>query len=103
MRNATAHGAVCPQVDLLNSVYIPGSEDCLFLNVYTPTLTPESPLPVMFFIHGGSFKFGSGNVDVYGADFLVAKEVVLVTMNYRLDVLGFLCTGTLEVPGNAAM
>ncbi|KAJ8716843.1 hypothetical protein PYW07_003470 [Mythimna separata] len=103
VRNATAHGAVCPQVDLLNNVYIPGSEDCLFLNVYTPTLTPDTPLPVMFFIHGGGFKFGSGNVDIYGPDFLVSKDVIVVTINYRLDSLGFLCLGTAEVPGNAGM
>ncbi|KAJ8723117.1 hypothetical protein PYW08_003029 [Mythimna loreyi] len=103
VRNATAHGAVCPQVDLLNNVYIPGSEDCLFLNIYTPTLTPDAPLPVMFFIHGGGFKFGSGNVDIYGPDFLVAKDVVVITINYRLDTLGFLCLGTADVPGNAGM
>ncbi|XP_022828344.1 juvenile hormone esterase-like [Spodoptera litura] len=103
VRNATQHGSVCPQIDLLNSIVVPGSEDCLFLNVYTPNLTPENPLPVMVFIHGGGFKFGSGNVDVYGPDFLVAKDVIVVTMNYRLDVLGFLALGTKEVPGNAGM
>ncbi|XP_050563387.1 juvenile hormone esterase-like [Spodoptera frugiperda] len=103
VRNATQHGSVCPQVELLNNIVIPGDEDCLFLNVYTPTLTPKSPLPVMVFIHGGSFKFGSGDVDVYGPDFLVAKDVIVVTINYRLDVLGFLTLGTKEVPGNAAM
>lgn len=71
--------------------------------MYTPTVTPETPLPVMVFIHGGGFKFGSGNVDIYGPDFLVAKEVILVTMNYRLDTLGFFCFGTADVPGNAGL
>lgn len=94
---------MCPQIDLLNNIYIPGDEDCLFLNVYSPNLKPEKPLPVMFFIHGGGFKFGSGNVDLYGPDFIVPKDVVLVTMNYRLDTLGFLNLGTKEVPGNAAL
>ncbi|CAH0586800.1 unnamed protein product [Chrysodeixis includens] len=103
VRNATEHGPVCPQIDLLNNVYIPGDEDCLFLNVYTPNLKPDKRLPVMFFIFGGGFKFGSGNVDLYGPDFIVSKEVVLVTINYRLDTLGFLNLGTKEVPGNAAL
>ncbi|CAD0201630.1 unnamed protein product [Chrysodeixis includens] len=103
VRNATSHGSVCPQVDLLNNVYIPGNEDCLFLNVYTPNLKPKKPLPVMFFIHGGVLKFGAGDTDLYGPDFLVSKEVVVVTINYRLDTLGFINLGIKEVPGNAGL
>ena len=57
----------------------------------------------MFFIHGGGFYSGSGNDDMYGPEFLVRKGVVLVTINYRLEVLGFLCLDTEEVPGNAGM
>lgn len=79
-----------------------GSEDCLFLNVYTPKL-PNSryhpKLPVMFWIHGGGFAFGSGNSFLYGPDFLVAEDVVLVTINYRLGALGFLSVGI----GNAGL
>lgn len=85
------------------NIYNPGSEDCLFLNVYTPQITADPLLPVMFYIHGGSYKFGSGNVDSFGPDFLVRKGVVLVTINYRLDALGFLCMDTKDVPGNAGM
>ncbi|XP_075975304.1 juvenile hormone esterase-like isoform X2 [Anticarsia gemmatalis] len=101
-RNATAHGAVCPQVDIFTNVFTPGSEDCLFLNVYTPNITTDL-LPVMVYIHGGGYKCGSGNIDNLGPDFLVAKGVVVVTINYRLDALGFLCMDTAEVPGNAGL
>lgn len=79
------------------------SEDCLFLNVYTPDLKPRDPLPVMFYIHGGGFYSGCGNDDMYAPEFLVRKGVILVTINYRLEVLGFLCLDTEEVPGNAGM
>ncbi|KAJ8725216.1 hypothetical protein PYW07_016174 [Mythimna separata] len=103
VRSAKQHGSVCPQLDILTSTFHPGSEDCLFLNVYSPNTTPEKLFPVIFFIHGGSYKFGSGDVDTYGADFLVRKDVVLVTINYRLDALGFLNLGTEEVPGNAGL
>ncbi|XP_069356258.1 esterase FE4-like [Maniola hyperantus] len=104
IRNATVHGSVCPQFDPLFNIYIPGSEDCLFLNVYTPKLPPCSLLPVMFFIHGGLYITGSGNDDLYGPDFLINQnDVVAVTINYRLDNLGFLVLDTESVPGNAGM
>lgn len=80
-----------------------GSEDCLYLNVYTPELKPDKPLPVMVWIHGGGFMSGSGNDDLYGPEFLVRQGVILVTFNYRLEVLGFLCLDTEDVPGNAGM
>ncbi|CAG4935235.1 unnamed protein product [Parnassius apollo] len=103
VRKATEHGPVCIQKDILSNQFIPGSEDCLYLNVYSPNLKPQKPLPVMFYIHGGGFKCGSGNVDHYGPDFLVSQDVVVVTINYRLEVLGFLCLDTKDVPGNAGM
>lgn len=102
MRDAKSHGPVCPQLNILTNTYIPGSEDCLFLNVYTPNVKPETPLPVLVHIHGGAYLFGSGNVDLYGPDFFVS-EIVVVTLNYRLATLGFLSLGNCEVPGNAAL
>lgn len=57
----------------------------------------------MVFIHGGGFKFGSGNSSFYGGDYLVEKDVVVVTLNYRCGVLGFLSLNTPEVPGNAGI
>ncbi|KAJ2951270.1 hypothetical protein O0L34_g5671 [Tuta absoluta] len=103
VRKATQHGPKCPQRDIFSKQIIPGSEDCLYLNVYTKDISPKSPLPVMVFIHGGGFKSGSGDEDFYGGDFLVHHGVVLVTINYRLDALGFLCLDTEEVPGNAGL
>ncbi|GBP92910.1 Esterase B1 [Eumeta japonica] len=103
VKKATEHGPVCPQLDLFTDEFLEGNEDCLYLNVYTPELTPKHPLPVMFFIHGGGYKCGSGNTEDYGPDFLVKEEVVLVTINYRVEVLGFLCLENKDVPGNAGM
>ncbi|XP_052743477.1 juvenile hormone esterase-like isoform X2 [Bicyclus anynana] len=94
---------------MIRNMYLPGSEDCLFLNVYTPFMNPRTLLPVMVYIHGGGFVYGSGNDDFCGPDFLIdmskekKKGVVVVTINYRLGELGFLCLNTAEVPGNAGM
>ncbi|VVC98113.1 unnamed protein product [Leptidea sinapis] len=103
VKRATEHGPNCPQFDIFTREIVAGSEDCLYLNVYSPNLTPESLLPVMFFIHGGGFKCGSGNDDFYGPDLLLNHGVVVVTINYRLEVFGFLCLDTKQVPGNAGM
>ncbi|XP_013146991.1 PREDICTED: juvenile hormone esterase-like isoform X2 [Papilio polytes] len=103
VRKATQHGPPCPQKDIFTNEMLAGSEDCLYLNVYSPNLKPEAPLPVMVFIHGGGFMSGSGDVDHYGPDFLMCHDVVLVTINYRLEVLGFLCMDTADVPGNAGL
>nr|AMB19660.1 antennal esterase CXE3 [Cydia pomonella] len=105
VRSAIANGPICHQFDLFTGKLCtePSSEDCLYLNVYSPDLQPKKPLPVMFWIHGGGFLSGSGNTSYYGPDFLVNQNVVLVTINYRLAVVGFLCLHTKEVPGNAGM
>lgn len=65
------------------------SEDCLFLNVFTP-VDPSAPAPVMVWIHGGSFVTGSGSIAWYHGARLARRGVVVVTMNYRLGALGFL-------------
>jgi para-nitrobenzyl esterase len=73
-----------------------GSEDCLTLNVFTPALQPAEELPVLVFIHGGFFAWGSsshrvGGADVYDGTKLAARMgAVVVTLNYRLGPLGFL-------------
>ncbi|MDE2745131.1 MAG: carboxylesterase/lipase family protein [Chloroflexota bacterium] len=67
----------------------PQSEDCLYLNVWTPGL--EGARPVMVWIHGGAFTIGSGSEDYYdGASLASRGDVVIVTINYRLGALGFL-------------
>ncbi|EDW81345.2 uncharacterized protein Dwil_GK11075 [Drosophila willistoni] len=84
---------------------VEGSEDCLYLNVYTNNVTPSKPRPVMVWIHGGAFIQGEGNREWYGPDYLIEKDVVLVVIQYRLGVLGFLSLNSpeLNVPGNAAL
>ncbi|VEN38422.1 unnamed protein product [Callosobruchus maculatus] len=79
-----------------------GSEDCLALNVFTPELPLGSEgLPVVVWIHGGGFRYGSASQ--YGARHLVGKQLVVVTIQYRLGSLGFLSTGTKHLPGNVAL
>ncbi|XP_069696462.1 carboxylic ester hydrolase-like isoform X2 [Periplaneta americana] len=87
-----------------SSPEIVGDEDCLYLNVYTPQLPEDEEatelLPVMFWIHGGGWVGGSGSTELYGPKYLLDKEIVLVTINYRLGPLGFLSTGDEVCPGN---
>jgi len=66
------------------------SEDCLYLNVWTPRLGADAKLPTIVFIHGGAFIEGSGAVEVYRGEPLAARGAVVVTINYRLGVFGFL-------------
>lgn len=51
-------------------------------------LTPAKPLPVMVWIHGGAFMRGSSGIEMYGPDFLLQKDVILISFNYRLGVFG---------------
>jgi para-nitrobenzyl esterase len=66
------------------------SEDCLTLNVWTPALGATQSLPVMVWIHGGGFAVGSGSEPRYNGANLAAKGIVVVTLNHRLNALGFL-------------
>lgn len=72
------------------------SEDCLYLNIWTPSdATPDSRLPVVFWIHGGGYFTGCGTMDYYDGSAFAAQGVILVTINYRLGALGFLGLKTL--------
>ena len=69
----------------------PQDEDCLYLNVWTPA-ADNAKRPVLFWIHGGAFTMGSGSPPLYDGSHLVQRgDVVVVTINYRLGALGFLC------------
>jgi len=68
----------------------PISEDCLFLNVWTPDAKPAQALPVLVWIHGGGFTGGGATVPVYDGAALASRGIVVVTINYRLGVYGFL-------------
>lgn len=78
---------MCSQIDPVTRG-LQGEEDCLYLNVYVKSTKPHTPLPVMVWIHGGGFYYGSGDDILYGPDYLLRKDIVLVTINYRLGVLG---------------
>ena len=71
---------------------IPGpiSEDCLTVNIWTPAKTGRERLATLVWIHGGAFMSGSGSVPIYDGRTLAASGIIVVTLNYRLGVLGFL-------------
>ena len=99
---------MCSQIDQkLDGTYtIRGQEDCLFLNVYVPNVAfndPQVKLPVMVWIHGGSLITGSNNYQDYGPMHFIDKNVIIVTVNYRLGPFGFLVLGNDMVPGNAGL
>jgi para-nitrobenzyl esterase len=92
-RVCTQFGPVCPQPSMIEGFSLSAgatSEDCLYLNVWSPAASNRQQLPVMVWIHGGSFETGSGSMDVYNGRYLAAEGVVVVTINYRLGPLGFL-------------
>lgn len=108
-RLAIGFGPECPQPpgSADNFYYRPqghASEDCLYLNVWTPAQRGEA-LPVMVFIHGGGLTEGSGASPAYDGTGLARKGVIVVTLNYRLGVFGFFAHPELHeeegsVPGN---
>ena len=88
IRDATQYAPSCPQKTSLFAAAGPQSEDCLYLNVSTPTLRSHADRPVLVWIHGGGFtQDGARN---YDGTKLAADGVVVVTINYRLGALGFL-------------
>ncbi|XP_016989184.2 esterase B1 isoform X1 [Drosophila rhopaloa] len=107
IRDASREGQSCPHKNMILDTF-KGDEDCLFINVFTTRMpkdeeSGEQPkLPVMVWLHGGGFSFGSGNSFLYGPDYLVAEDIVLVTLNYRLGPLGFLTAGP-DAPGNQGL
>ena len=92
-RSADQFGPKCMQtarlgnVDPLNPRM---SEDCLYLNVWTAAKSGNDRLPVMVWIYGGGFTVGTGSRPLYGGANLAKKGVIVVTLNYRIDVFGFL-------------
>lgn len=91
--DATRFGPVCPQprspIPLGPGAHT--SEDCLFLNIWTPSWArDEAPLPVLVWVHGGAYIFGAGSQPLYDGRVLAGAGVVVVTLNYRLGPLGFL-------------
>lgn len=89
--SATKKGHECLQYQLVPrdvEAQVTGSEDCLYLNVYVPkrTKSNEQTLPTLFWIHGGAFQYGAGSR--YGPKYLMDKDVIMVSINYRLGSFG---------------
>lgn len=83
-----AFGPSCPQQ---GNRYLPASEDCLFLNLWAPKSKPKRPRPVMVYFHGGAYSTGSVTDPINdGAALAEHGDVVVVTVNHRLNVLGYL-------------
>ncbi|CAO2610283.1 Acylcarnitine hydrolase [Lemmus lemmus] len=111
VRDGTSYPAMCPQNDdMVNSEglkmikhFMPPismSEDCLYLNIYTPAHAREgSNLPVMVWIHGGALVIGMASM-TDGSTLAAIEDVVVVTIQYRLGVLGFFSTGDQHAKGN---
>ena len=118
VRDALDYGPSAPQSDpdagpadsaitalIGNMSDLPESEDCLVLNIFTSSLSLDAKRPVMLWIHGGGFQSGSGSSPGYDGRRLVQRgDVVVVSINHRLNVFGFLCTGEAgQRTGNAGM
>ncbi|XP_061681509.1 neuroligin-1 isoform X2 [Syngnathoides biaculeatus] len=122
IHNATHFAPVCPQnivegrlpdvmlpvwftnsIEVVSAYIQDQSEDCLYLNIYVPTeddiRESGNPKPVMVFIHGGSYMEGTGNL-FDGSVLASYGNVIVITVNYRLGVLGFLSTGDQAAKGN---
>ena len=87
------YGPACPQQkdDWTGTMDVGYTdEDCLYLNVWTPAESPDEELPVMVWIHGGAFRSGAGSLEIYDGHNLADKDVVVVTINYRLGALGLM-------------
>lgn len=91
---ASAFGPVAPQGD---SRYQPQSEDCLYLNIWTPEAHPTARKPVMVYIHGGAYSNGSSTDPLNDGRRLAAdQDVVVVTVNHRLNAFGYLYLARLD-------
>ncbi len=79
-----------PAAAAIYQAMLPGlSEDCLYLNVWTPAKSAKDRLPVMVWIHGGGFTRGFGGTSSYNGEALARKGAIIVTINYRLGIFGF--------------
>ncbi|XP_076300653.1 esterase E4 [Lasioglossum baleicum] len=100
--DAVADGNKCLQS--AHHGQIVGSEDCLYLNIFLPVLSEKQErtekLPVLVFVHGGKYMFGSGDSQTWSPEHMMDQNVVLVTINYRLNIMGFFSTESKLAPGN---
>ena len=100
-RDATEFGASCHQGAGADEGFyaqpvLTESEDCLYLNVWAPANHVDARYPVMVWIHGGGFVVGTSSLPLYDGEALASAGVVVVTVNYRLGLLGFFAHPALE-------
>jgi para-nitrobenzyl esterase len=93
VRNADQFGPTCMQhISLQSDYWMRGpaiSEDCLYLNIWTPAKSARERLPVLVYVFGGGFQNGDGSEPRYDGESMARKGMVAVTINYRLNVFGF--------------
>ena len=100
VKNASVYGYVCPELSrgnvggdyVVRHVFYPQDEDCLSLNIWTRSLDENAKKPVLFWLHGGGYSAGS-SIEHYaydGEEMCKFGDVVVVTINHRLNVLGYL-------------
>lgn len=104
VRSATDYAASCaqPRTATFSLPLDNLSEDCLTLNVWTSEFRPAQQMPVMVWIHGGGFSAGSGNLPQLNGTAIPRKGVVVVTINYRLAMFGFLAHPAFATGGETA-
>lgn len=107
VRAAQAFAPACMQagVSMPGEPTPPTSEDCLYLNVWAPAAArqpPAKPLPVLVWIHGGGWTNGATSMPLYAGDALARRGLVVVTIAYRLGVLGFLAHPELTREGEGS-
>lgn len=92
VRDATTFGPNAMQKNIFGDMMFRSpkmSEDCLYLNVWTPSAKPDAKLPVLVYFYGGGFVAGDGSENRYDGETLAKKGIVVVTLNYRLGIFGF--------------
>jgi para-nitrobenzyl esterase len=99
IRKADTFGRACLQINRAIANLPAPSEDCLYLNVWTPATRADERLPVMVWIHGGGFTAGTPPERLYHGEAIAKKGVIVVTLAYRLGVFGFLAHPALSAEG----
>ena len=101
IRQATSYGPTCAQITTLGVFAGPANnhEDCLYANIFTPDLSDTAKLPVIVWIHGGGNLDGESN-DYDGGKMASQGKTVVVTFNYRLNLMGFLAVASLDSEGH---
>lgn len=104
--DARSRKTACPQVFTMPHAFgnIEHTEDCLHLNVWSPQNRTQEAAPVLAWIHGGGFMQGSSGQNLYNGAVLASRTgLVIVGLNYRLGILGFLDANTTQAPGNVGL